>query len=220
MAYEYDFAGAERECLKAIESDPNNSLAHQIYARYLNARGRFDESIAENKIAVDLDPSSAFTQRNLAVNSYYARRYAEAVEQLKRVLIMKPDLASAQISLWNSLEMQDNYAEAFESYIKAQESRRGVNTEKLQLLKTAYQTSGWQGFLRERIKINEKANANYAELACLYARTGNKDKAFESLEKAYQRREWAVSIILVEPRLDSLRDDRRFDELLRRVGLK
>ena len=64
MYYEYDFAGAERACRRAIELDPNSSLAHQIYSRYLNGRGRFDEAISEIKIAIDLEPTSFFNQRN------------------------------------------------------------------------------------------------------------------------------------------------------------
>ena len=86
--YERDFAGAEVECKRAIELDPNSSLAHQIYSRNLMVLGHFDGSIAEIKTAIDLDPASLFSQRNFGIAFYYARRYTEAVSQFKRVTEM------------------------------------------------------------------------------------------------------------------------------------
>ena len=65
MLYEYDFDGAERECKRAIELDPNSSQAHSAYSRYLNCRGRFDEGIAEIKTAIELEPASLVNQRDL-----------------------------------------------------------------------------------------------------------------------------------------------------------
>jgi hypothetical protein len=109
--------------------------------------------------------------------------------------------------------------EAFEWYIRFQE-RRKIDEKIVQLIKTAYQKSGWQGVLRERIRQSENRDLGWEERACLNAQVGNKDKAFEYLEKAYQRREWGVSYLQVEPRHDSLRGDPRFDELVKRIGLK
>jgi hypothetical protein len=95
-----------------------------------------------------------------------------------------------------------------------------ADEETIQLYKTTYQTSGWQGVLRERVKRFDKGDQAYFYGAAYNAPLGNKDKAFEYLEKAYQRREWGLATLQVEPRLDSLRDDPRFDELVRRVGFK
>ncbi|MGB7207452.1 MAG: protein kinase [Pyrinomonadaceae bacterium] len=219
MYSEWDFAGAERECQRAIELDSNSALSHQIYARYLNTFGRFDESIAEVKTAIDLDPASPFNQRSYGVSLYFARRYSEADAQLKQVIIMNPNFASAYIWLWNSSEMQGNYSEAFEWFMKAQEIRKR-DVETVQNFKTIFQISGWQGVLRERIRLNEETDGSFVELACLNAQIGNNEKAFEYLEKAYQRREWGIVNLQVEPRYDSLRSDPRFDELAKRVGLK
>jgi serine/threonine-protein kinase len=219
MYYEWDFHGAERECKRAIELDPNSSLAHQIYSRYLIGRGRFDEAIAEVKTAIDIEPASLFSQRNYGVALYYARRYPEAVTQLKRVIAMDPNFGTAYFWLWNSLKMQGNYSEAFECFMKFQVLQK-TNDETVQLLKEAYEASGWQGVLREQIRNGEKSNLGFEDLASLNAQVGNKDKAFEYLEKAYQRREWVVSYLQVAPDLDSLRGDPRFDDMLKRVGLR
>ena len=95
MSYEWDFDGAERECKRAIELDPNSSQAHSAYSRYLNCRGRFDEAIAEIKTAIDLEPASLVNQRDYGVSLYYARRYPEAVTQLKRVIAMDEKFGTA-----------------------------------------------------------------------------------------------------------------------------
>ena len=90
----------------------------------------------------------------------------------------------------------------------------------VQSFKAAYQTSGWQGVMRERAKRFEKGDEAYFHGAAHNAQVGNKDKAFEYLEKSFERREVWMGYLEVDPRFDSLRDDPRFDELVGRVGLK
>lgn len=217
MYYEYDFDGAERECRRAIELDPNSSLAHQIYCRYLIIGGRFEEAIAEINTAIDIDPASLFYHRNYGVTLYFARRYTEAAVQLKRVIVMDPNFGNTHFWLLNALKMQGNDSEAFDWFMKSQALRK-TDDETIQLFKTAYQTSGWQGVLREQVRQFEVGGTHYSDGAALNAQVGNKDKAFEYLEKAYQRREPWVSMLKVDPRLDSLRDDPRFEELTLRLG--
>jgi eukaryotic-like serine/threonine-protein kinase len=219
MNYEYDFDGAERECKRAIELDPNSSLAHQIYSRYLQFRGRFDDAIAEIKTAIDLEPASLFNQRLYGTILYFARRYEEANLQLKRVIAMDPNFGSTYPWLWRSLEMQGNHAEAFEWFMKDLVIQKR-DDETIQLFKTAYQKSGWQGVLLEQVRQSEGSDTVFFQGACVNAQVGNKDKAFEYLEQSYQHRELHVNMLKIEPRLDSLRGDPRFDELVRRVGLK
>jgi DNA-binding winged helix-turn-helix (wHTH) protein/TolB-like protein/Tfp pilus assembly protein PilF len=217
MYYEYDFNGAERECKRAIELDPDSSLAHQVFSRYLNSRGRFDEAIAEIKTAIDLEPTSFHNQRNLGVSLYFARRYEEAVAQYKRVIAMDKDFASTYMWLSFALEMQGNESENFEWFMKTPDMQN-ADEETVQAFQTAFQTSGWQGVLRERVKKFERSNEPYFQGAAYNAQIGNKDKAFEYLEKSYQRRELWMANLQVEPRLASLRNDQRFDELVRLVG--
>jgi tetratricopeptide (TPR) repeat protein len=218
MYYEYDFAGAERACKRAIELNPDSSLARQIYSRYLNSRGRHDEAIAESKTAIDLEPASLLNQRVYGTCLYFARRYEEAAAQLKRVIAMDENFANAYIWLRFALEMQGNESEAFEWFMKAP-GMQNADEETVQAFKTAYQTSGWQGVLRERVKRFEEGNEAYFHGAAYNAQIGNKDKAFEYLEKSYGRRELWMANLQVDPRLDSLRGDPRFDELVKRVGI-
>jgi serine/threonine protein kinase/Tfp pilus assembly protein PilF len=221
MAYEYDFDGAERECKRATELDPNSSQAHSAYSRYLNCRGRFDEGIAEIKTAIDLEPASLVNQRDYGVSLYYARRYADAVTQLKRVIAMDEKFDTAYPWLVVALEMQGKYPEAFEWFMKGRARNfQGPHAQKItEAEKAAYQTSGWQGLLLYQLEDKTDTRPDF-QGAVLYAKVGNKDKAFECLEKSYQRREPWMSLLKVEPGLDSVRDDPRFDELVKRVGLE
>jgi eukaryotic-like serine/threonine-protein kinase len=233
MSYQYDFDGAERECKRAIELDPNSSQAHSAYSRYLNCRGRFDEGIDEIKTAIDLEPASLVNQRDYGVSLYYARRYADAVTQLKRVIGMDEKFVTTYNWLVVALEMQGKYPEAFEWWIKLQAldkkslwCRPGEQPEgAIQAFQTAYQTSGWKGLMLERTRRCDEASlmpnypGPYFQGAIEHAKAGHKDKAFERLEKSYQKRESWMNLVKVEPGLDSLRDDPRFDELVTRVGL-
>jgi tetratricopeptide (TPR) repeat protein len=220
LYYEYDFAGAELACRRAIEADPNSSLAHEIYSRYLYCRGRPDEAIIEIKTAIDLEPTSFFNQINYGAALYYARRYEEAAAQYKRVIETEKNSGSTVFWLVTTLALQGKEAEAFEWFIKSLISQK-ASEETLQVYKTAYQKSGWQGVLREQLKrFDENGNQSYYLGASLNAQTGNKDQAFEYLEKSFKQREVWMAYFQVDPRLDNLRDDPRFDKLVRRDGLK
>lgn len=218
--YERDFDGAELECKRAIELEPNSSLGHQVYSRNLMVQERFDESIAEIKTAIDLEPTSLFSQRNFGIAFYYARRYPEAVAQFMRVTEMDPTFEATYPWLINTLKLQGNEAEAFEWFVKWQEVQE-ADEETVQAFKTAYQRSGWRGVGLERVKrFDESKIRTYFMEACMAAQADNKNKALEYLENSYRRREWGMAFIRFEPALDVLRGDPRFDDLVRRVGLK
>ena len=215
--YEYDYDGAERECKRAVELDLNSSLAHEIYSRYLLTRGRFDESISEVKTAIDLEPASLFSQRTYGICLYYARRDAEAVAQFKRVVEMDPNFTAIYHWLINTLLSQGSEAEAFEFFMKSLALQK-ADEKTLQAFRTAYQTSGWPGVGRERVKrFDEDKIRSYFLEASLTAHTGDKDKAFEYLEKSYHRHEWGIPYLRIDPSLDGLRSDPRYDDLVRRV---
>lgn len=218
MYYEYDSDGAERACKRAIELDPNSSLAHQVYSRYLPGRGRFDEAIAEAKIAIDLEPASVFHQHMLGNVFHYARRYQEAEEQYKRVLAMDENHGNTQTRLVATLALQGKESEAFEWFTKSLNAHLLPSDEKTaQKFRTVFQTSGWQGIIRERAKIFDETDEAYGRGATWQAQIGNKDEAFEYLEKSFQRREIWMCYLQVDPLLDPIRDDPRYHDLVRRV---
>jgi DNA-binding winged helix-turn-helix (wHTH) protein/Tfp pilus assembly protein PilF len=215
--YEYDFSGAETACKRALELDPDSPVAHKTYANFLYTRGRFDEAIVEIKTAMDLQPVSYSNQQIYALTLYFARRYDEAAQQFKRLIELNPNHSYIHGRLILVLEEQGKEAEAFE-YLVEMLTLQKTNPEKIERYKAAYRTAGWRGVQIERIKTAEaEAEPRYFQLACLYARIGDKDKAFEYLEKAFEQRSFQMAILSVEPQLDSLRNDPRFADLVRRV---
>ena len=218
MYYEYDYDAAEAACKRAIELKPDSAVAHNVYARFLML-GRFDEAIAEIKTAIDLDPTSVYHQHVYMVSLTYARRYDEAARQLDRLAEINPKGAVNYFWLVRGVDMQGNEAKAFERLMGFQKLAK-TDEETVQLFKTAYQTSGWKGVLREQARQYEKKPSQPSYHAGVYAGAGDKDKAFENLENAYQRHENMIVYLPSDPRFDSLRDDPRFDKLVRRVGLK
>jgi serine/threonine protein kinase/tetratricopeptide (TPR) repeat protein len=218
MYYEYDYGGAEAACKRAIELKPDSAVAHNVYARLLILT-RFDEAIAEIRTAIELDPTSFYHQIVYTVMLTYARRYDEAARQLETLVTMNPPEAVGRFWLVGGLAMQGNHAEAFERLTRFQKLARS-DEETVRLFKIAYQTSGWQGVLREQANRYEKDNASYIFRAYVYAPMGDKDKAFECLEKSYQQREHFIIYLKIDPRFDSLRGDPRYDSLIKRLRLQ
>lgn len=221
FAYEWDLARAEKDLLHAIELEPNNDHAHWLYALVLSYRGRFDEAMAEVETALAIDPGALMYQRDRGRFLYYARRYDEAIVQLKRVIDLDENFGSAYGWLMFSYEMKGDYAGAYETFIKTQ---KRTNPDRVEIYQKAYETEGWQGVGRKRLeffKLNEnKPESSFFDTARWCALPGEKEQAFEYLNKAVERREWAVIMLNVDPPFDSLRGDPRFAELVRRVGLQ
>ncbi|MDQ3711178.1 MAG: tetratricopeptide repeat protein, partial [Acidobacteriota bacterium] len=221
--YEWDFAGAEREHRKAIELNPNSSTAHRMYALLLGFLGRFDEAIAEIKTAIDLEPALALNQKIYGQILYYARRYDEAVVQLKRTIEMDADPPGTYNFLVRSYRMKGENDQAFEWFARSRTQQKD-NAEQIQLWKTTYAQSGWRGIFErhlEKLKEDEKnGKPNYNQLAGVYNELDNREQAFVYLEKVFDKRGWTMISLKVEPGFDSLRSDPRFDDLVKRVGLK
>ncbi len=216
-----DFAQAEKDILRAIELDPNNDLAHWLYGLLRSYQGRFDEAIREIETASAISPATVVYIRDRARTLYYARRYTEAIVQYKRVLETDEDFVSAQNQLLMSYEMNGDYAMAYETFIKQREERKD---EHLEDYKKVYAAAGWQGMMRKHFELHQvnenEPGTNFYSIARQCAMLGEKEQAFAYLNKSFEKRQYQMVFIYVEPRFDSLRDDPRFDELVRRVGLK
>ena len=223
-SYERDFAGAEKEYQRAIELNPDSGMAHGLYAYYLMHAGHFDKALAEQKKAIEINPASVVNHIAYGMVLYNAHRYTEATAHFKKMNEKDENLYHPYQWLWFLSDLQGNEQEAYEWFIKYQTQIK-TDPETIRLYQTAYQKSGVKGILREVIRQDEAKvkidnNPDYLyEIACFNAKLGNKDKAFEYLGKAYERRRSSLNFIKVDPSLDSLHGDPRFDELVRRVGL-
>ncbi|HEV3099622.1 MAG TPA: tetratricopeptide repeat protein [Candidatus Udaeobacter sp.] len=219
--YDFDFSQANREFQRAIELNPNYAIAHQQYGNNtLSATGRFNDAIAEGKRAVELDPLSLVINADLGVDYYYARRYDEAIAQLRKLLEMDPGYYFAYITLGQALEMKGARDAAIAEYQKA----RALNDDPsvLALLAHAYGLSG-NKMEAEKILDQLKAlsKARYVSaysFALANLGLGNKEEALRWLEQSYQDRAGAdVGWIRVDPLLDPLRGDRRFEALAEKI---
>jgi len=212
---EWNFAAVEKDLAKAIELEPNNDTAHWLNALLLAYRGRFDEALAEIETAQTIDPGAVMYMFNRGRILYYARRYDEAITQYKQAIDLDEHFIQPHGWLVRAYEIKGDYAAAYQSFIKREE--RSPRKDRLESYKKAYETAGWMGVRRS---LSESSEVNIFDLARLHALQGEKDAAFEYLNKAVEKREWHIITLIVEPAFDNLRDDPRFDELVRRVGLK
>ncbi len=214
LLYDYDFAGAERESKRAIELNPNYATAHHFYSRLLSAQGRHEEAFAEIRRALEIDPLA------LPINWFYghalfhARKYDESIAQLKKTLELDANFPGTHNHLARVYQAKGNYTESVEEYAKYQEligEQRNAA-----LVRESFAKGGWQGFVRAMV---ERPDLSPYLKAHFYAALGEKDKAFAELNKAYENRDgFVVMYLKVDPRLDPLRSDPRFQDLLRRVG--
>ena len=219
--YDWDWVGAEKDLLHAIELEPNNDGAHGVYANLLVESGRFDEGMAELETAQAINPVSPGYQRNRGQFLYFARRYDEAIVQLKRVIEVDENYRTAYAWLWYAYQMKGDDEAAYQWFMKFQKL---ANPEIIEPLQMAYQTAGWQGVKRKKLEIDKQnehqPGSNLFATARLCALLGEKEQAFDYLNKAIEKRYGQMVALKADPTFDSLRSDPRFDELLKRVGLK
>lgn len=221
-SYRWDWASAEGEFKTAIELNPNYASAHAWYALYLGEFGRFDEALAEIKKAQALNPISLIINSQVGSLLYVSRRYDEAVEQFRITLEMDPDFAVAHFCMGYAFETQGKYESAVMAYQRAQ-NELGNLPELLACLGRVYALTGEIEQARQTIdELIRLSGERYVQpnfIALIYTALGDKDEAFNWLERAYEERDEDLGLLKVDPRLDSLRADPRFTSLLQRVGL-
>ena len=218
---DWDFAGAEREYKQAIELNPNYSIAHLWYSLFLTEMGRLDEATAEIKKAREVDPLSLPINRNIGICLLDSRRYDEAIAQFRSVIEMDPNFASAHAELGGVYAQTGRYREAMLEWQKASTLE---GEKELAAVWGKYAASGdYRGGVRKVVEIlEERAKRKYvdpARIAWGYIRLGDKDRAFQWLEKAYQEHSGNLLSLKSAPLFDPLHSDPRFQNLLRRVGL-
>jgi TolB-like protein/Tfp pilus assembly protein PilF len=220
-AYDFDFDGSTREFRRAIALNPNYAMAHHwLGVGPLVQSGRFDDAIAECKRAVELDPLSLINNADLGSTYSWARRYDEAIEQLRKTLEMDPGFYYAHWVLGLAFEAKGALDTAIEEYHKA----RALNDDPqvLALLSHAYASSGNKTeavkILEQLKELSKQRYVSAYSFAIVYLGLGDKEEALRWLEKSYQDRAgYDVATIKVDPFLDPLRGDPRFEELVAKI---
>jgi TolB-like protein/lipoprotein NlpI len=219
--YDFEFAQAVKEFERAISLNPNYALAHQWYGvGVLSAVGEFDRALAEEKRALELDPVSPIISSDLGVVYTLARRYDEAIGQLRDTVEMHPEFYWAHQELGLALELKGATGEAAAEYHKALElSDDPIGRA---LLAHAEVTIGKQNEPRQILaQLTEEAKARYVPayaFAVIHLALGEKDQALDWLEKAAGDHDgFYINLIKVDPYLDPLRGDPRFEALAAKV---
>jgi TolB-like protein/DNA-binding winged helix-turn-helix (wHTH) protein/Tfp pilus assembly protein PilF len=219
--FDWDWESAGREFRRGIELNPGYATGHHWYAWHLAALGRNDEAVAEMKKAESLDPLSLIISADLAEELLIAHRYDEAIRQSRTTMDLDPQFAVAHYELGQAFVQKHLYKEAITELQKAI-ALSGGSTTCTSNLAYAYAVSGMKN---EAVEIlnDLKNRSNYAlsnapEIALVYVGLGEKDQAMAWLEKAYADR--FNPGVLLRPAFDPLRSDPRFQDLLRRIGLK
>jgi TolB-like protein/Tfp pilus assembly protein PilF len=222
LNYDWDWSGAEREFKRAIELNPNYDNAHHWYSHYFTAMGQTEESLAESKRALELDQLGLIMNEHLGWHYFYARQYDLAIEQFRKTLEMDPNYGLTHWYLGMAYEQKAKYVEALAELQKGKDLLKenvGVEAD----LGHTYAVSGnreeAQKVMDELEELSKQRYVSSYHIALIYTGLGEKDRAFEWLEKAYEERSDLLVYLKVEPRLDRLRSDPRFTRLLHRMGL-
>ena len=216
LLFHWDFPGTERDFRHALELDPSASTAHQGYADYFVAMGRFEEGLQEMKRARDLDPLSPLIITDYCNDLQYARRYDDAIAQCSAALEIEPDYQWALEVMAGVYAMKHDYADAHKTAAKLRQCDPACMDMMDELDGAAAAAGAFDSWLKA-----QKMQPGALFLSRLYARLGREDQAFAWLEKAYEQRSNVQEMVFlgVDPRFDALRSDPRFDAFLRRAGL-
>jgi TolB-like protein/Tfp pilus assembly protein PilF len=223
MFYDHDWPRAEGEFRSALELNPSNANAHRGLAQYFVSNARFDDALAEIERARQLDPVSLGINSDEGWFLHFARRPDEAIAQLRRTLELDPDFGYAHFTLGNAYELKGEFDQAIFEYQTAI-ALSGNLSGRIASLGHAYAMTGRKHEARQILKrLKELSNHGYVSpyhTALVYVGLGEKDKAFMWLEKAHSDHYWMMAFLKVDPRLDPLRSDLRFQDLVRGVGLE
>jgi DNA-binding winged helix-turn-helix (wHTH) protein/TolB-like protein/tetratricopeptide (TPR) repeat protein len=219
--YDWDFAGAEREYQRALELNPNYPTAQNWYAEFLGLMGRSTESITGMRRALELEPLSLMINVELGDMLLFARQYDQAIEQYRKTLDLDSSFVRAHVQLGQVYGQKGQYEEAI-SELKKAISLNSEDNYAIQLLGYMYAISRRTSEAYKALEeLKERAKRTHVlpyDIAVIYVGLGEKDRAFEWLEKSFAERDEGLLYLRVDPALDSLRSDPRFADLLRRVG--
>jgi TolB-like protein/Tfp pilus assembly protein PilF len=221
--HDWDWEGLDRDFLRAIELHPAQPIVYYWYGEFLMSMGRPEEAIAMTRRAQQADPLSPVIAASLAMILYLARKYDEAVKVLQRAQEIDPDHFLPHLRMGLVCLQQKRYPEAIRE-LQTAAQLANHSTETLAALGTGYAMAGMTG---EAHRIVEQLQASQAEhyvmpysIAKIYAASGDKDRTFDWLERAYQEGTPDLIELNSEPVFDGLRGEPKFSDLMRRIGFR
>jgi len=211
---DWNFAEAERHLKRSIDLNPGYSTSRLIYSVLLSAMGRANEAIEQDRIGQEVDPMSLIISWNATATLYYAKRYDESLAQAKLTLRKFPDAFLAQGTLVRDYELVEDYKSVLDTADRYFPDSEGGKVFVARVRK-AYEASGPPGYWRAMLTQQKEP----LRLACIYAKLGDREKALSSLERALKEHNSDMIFVNVEPLLDSLHGEPRFQAVVRQIGL-
>jgi tetratricopeptide (TPR) repeat protein len=219
VAYSWDWVGARFEFRRALELDPNNGEIRRRYAaEFLSSLDRHTDAIAELKRALELAPLSFPGHTMLGRTYYHARRYDEAITQLRRATTLD---VSPLPRLWLGLALaaKGTYTEALEELEKTGDMIMVCVGARGYVLAQSGNRAEAEKVLDQMVARSKTSYVAGVHVAQVYVGLGKRDEALTWLEKAYAERAFPLIFLRVDPTWDVIRDDPRFVDLVRRVGI-
>lgn len=222
---DWNWKDAERLYRKAIELNPNYPTAHQWLSEILVQTGRIEEGLNENHKALELDPLATIMNVSLAANLFYARRFDESIAQCRKIMELDPESFMPRERLIQNLIEKKEFNEGFSEYEKLTKIYGIYEKEKagIEAVKEDYLKMGEEGFWKKKLEIDlenfKKGQGTYYNIAINYSKLRDNDMAFAWLDKSIAVRESQAEQLKVDPRMDPLRSDPRFNEYVRKVNL-
>ena len=219
--YDFDSQRAIAEFERALQLNPNYATAHHWFAAGpLLALARFDQSIAEAKRSIELDPLSLINNADFGNDYYFTKRYDEAIAQLRKTIEMEPHFYLAHYYLGQALQLKGQLSEAIVEYRKA--VQLDEDPFALALLGQAHARAGQRDEANKILtQLNHEAKARYVSaygVGLVFLGLGDKNRAIEELERAYRENDGGnVYNIKIDPMLDDLRGTPRFEELAEKI---
>lgn len=218
--FNLDWSGAEEEYKRALELDPNSVRAHETYAWHLEMFERLDEALVHLKRAQELDPLSLELMWDIGIWLTFSRQNDRAIEQFQKMIEMDPEFFPAHQGLLTAYQEKGMFGEAIEE-MKQVSAIRGAGGDAG--LAYAYAIAGKRAEAQKILgQLKEASKQRYVSplsFALIYMGLGDKDKAFEWLNRTLEENPYRIAFLRINPRFDSLRSDPRFTELLRRMKL-
>jgi len=220
--FDWDWPAAERECLRAVQLNPGYAFGRSRYALLLSGMGRHEEAIAEAQRAHELDPLNLLTYTVVGDTLFYARRFERSVVPYRKCLELDPTFGAAHTDLARSLEQVGRPDEAIEEFVRGTAGPDGPPPPSSGLA-ILYARAGRKDDARATLEavqaLAQKQFVSPYGIASYYAIIGDNERALDWLEKAYSERDGTLVWLKVHPRLDGLRGEPRFRDLLARMRL-
>src|SRR5262249_36573336 len=220
--YKRNWAEAEREFQRALALNPNYATAHHWYAEYLMYMGRFEESIAKFKRAQELDPLSPIITVQQGLPYYYSRRYDRGEEEFRQAQKLEPRFTPLVYMLAMCYEEEGKFEEAialFQAAMAGYQPSPRMTASLTRIYAISGRRAEARRTLKELIAFADSRRLSPYYIAQIYARLDERDQAFAWLARAYEERDEQIVMLKVDPKLDGLRSDPRFSELLQNIGL-